>query len=784
MAVVRAFERDDYSPEYGLVVLRDPGGFGVPGDAAELPRERDRGDEPTGTFAGAGAGWITCQAGDGYHVVRLELHDGPPPDDHAGFDDVLETPYRARSGGLSLTMLTGGAGQTDLDLGDAGTYRVRVACRRGDTEDGFGDRWLLRFWPDPAPAPPVWLARARPAVGPGYDGWQLELQYAPMELAGIVNAAAREHGGPVTVEHVDEWCRAHQRPPGWLDAPLWQPPREPLTTGHADLDTRNAAQHAEVVARLAGQQRRLDEIAAELGVPPVRRRRDVLPLLAAAGILVREGPDGYRAGRPARVDTVLSLPPDRVRAVRLQDDRARYGRLADDLEAVLRWFPGAPLEVTAAKLAGRLLVSEAELRDGLAFAERTGLLHVDGDEDQPLRLWLGRRSSAAPAARTAPDATKPAARTAPAATKPTARTAPAASAAAPMRAGPAPNPGGPPTGAFGLRAIARSTGETTHGRARFVTFLRHNREERPGPPFGAPPRAGVVEANGTVVEWRDGGRVELARLPAAHWSRALQTRHGVLVTGLGHPARLVSAAGEVTEIDEVRMPGVALLDGGRRVAVVDAEHHRRVIRYRLRVVDLAGGPVETMPWPEDQVIHLLGAYRGQVFFGDQSEGRRATMRWTPGSAPERHAYTVDQVDPLSGTGSVRTAQGVAVVKQDGTTVTVPVDLTARLAPGGDRLWSVRREPPALTLFPVEPGAGAQPQVWWLAQEDRRMPQGMYREPIWEDTGHVLFGYQLWHSPRDPAGGVRLSVRDGAVERLPASGPPGQPAMFVEPLLTP
>ncbi|MET8832563.1 hypothetical protein ABZV78_01410 [Micromonospora sp. NPDC004540] len=772
MAVVRAFERDDYSPEYALVVLRDLGGSGAPGDAAELPRERERGAEPTGTFAGAGAGWITCQAGDGYHVVRLELHDVPPPADHAGFDDVLETPYRASSGELSLTMLTGGAGPADLDLGGAGRYRVRVACRRGDTEDGFGDRWLLRFWPDPAPAPPVWLARARPAVGPGYDGWQLELGYQPMELAGIVHVAVREHGGPVTVEHVDDWGRAHQRPPGWLDAPLWQPPPEPLTTGHDDLDQRKAAQHAEVVARLAGQQRRLDEIAAELGVPPVRRKRDVLPLLAAAGILVREGPDAYRAGRPARVDTVLSLPPDRVRAVRLQDARGRYGRLAEDLEAVLRWSSRAPLEATAAEIAERLLVSEPELREGLAFAERTGLLHVDGDE--PLRLWLGARPSAAPAAPAAP-----AARTAlapPAAS----RTIPAAP---PTASGPGRKSKGPPAGSFGLSAVARPTGEAAKRRGLFVTSLRRNREDPPGPPFGAPPRAGVVKGDGTVLGWRDGGWVELARLDAARWRRALQTSHGVLVMGHGHPAALVSPAGEVTEIDEVRLPRVALLGDGRRVVVVDGEHHRRVWRWRLRVIDLAGGPVETMPWPDDRAVNLLGTHRDQVFFVDQ-QVPRVTMRWTPGSEPERCAYPVHQVDPLTGTCGARTAEGVTVVRPDGTTVTVPVDLTARLAPGGDRLWTVRADPPALTLFPVEPGARAQPQVWWLPEDGRRSPQGAYREPIWEDADHVLFGYQPWHFSREPAGGVRLSVRDGAVERLPAVGPSGQPALFVEPLLAP
>lgn len=92
--------------------------------------------------------------------------------------------------------------------------------------------------------------------------------------------------------------------------------------------------------------------------------------------------------------------------------------------------------------------------------------------------------------------------------------------------------------------------------------------------MGAPPRAGVVTANGTVAVWRDGAWVDLARLGPAQWSRAVQTTCGVLVMGRALPPRLVSAEGEVTEVDEVGMSGVVLLGDGRRVAAVDSRHHR------------------------------------------------------------------------------------------------------------------------------------------------------------------------------------------------------------------
>ncbi|WP_203785484.1 DUF6042 family protein [Paractinoplanes rishiriensis] len=731
MAFVRGFERDDYAPEYGLIVLRDPAGG-------------DEGSEPAGTFAGAGARWLTSQAGSGHHTVRLELHDGPPP---AGdFRDSMETPYRAVSGELTLTVLTGGGGgPVHLDLGAPGDYRVRVT--RSD------DRWLLQFWPGPGPGLPGWHARSRPAAGPGNSGWQTELEYAPMELAGVVSAAAREHGGPVTADQVDAWGRAHHRPPGWLDEPMWPPPRAPLTTGHADLDRRNADQRATVLDRLARSRRRLDEIAAELGVPPVARRRDALPLLAAAGILNQQQ-DRYAAGHPARVDTVLSLPPERVRGVRWQDARSRYGGLAEDLQSLLRWTTEPALEVTAAALAARLLVPEADLRAALAFAEESGLLHTGGGD--PLRLSPGRRPTPPPTAPTAPTAPPP----------PPAPTAPPAP----------PAPTAPPPPRAPRPASPHHSDRPGHTITGFFTPLSGGRrEEPPAPPFGAPPRAGVVRADGAVLVWRDGEAVELARLQPARAARALETRAGVLVVAHGHPARLISAGGRVTEVDAVRQQVLAVPGDGRRVAVVDSEYHRRQSRYRLLVVDLESGDVTTMPWPADRGIGVLGAYRDSVFFAEQGE----VFRWTPGSEPVVVQHPVREVDPVSGATCGRTIEGAAVTRADGGTVTLPVEAGARLAAGGAALWTVRSHPPALTLFPVGAAPEVRPRVFWLPEDGRRSPQGTYSAPVWEDEGHVLFGHPPWHFPREPSIGVRLSLADGAVERLPAAG---RSVLLVEPWL--
>ncbi|MEV4704473.1 hypothetical protein [Actinoplanes sp. NPDC049316] len=166
MALVRAFDDHEYLPDYSTLVLLDPDVTWGPEDP-EVPRYRDRGDKPTGTFAGSGGGWITAQADDlADHTVRLELHDCPPPADHDDFDDVLETPYRAASGGVSLAWLTDGPGErVDLTLGDNEWFRVRIALQRRDAGNLY--TWLLRFWPASALEPPVFLARSQPAAGPG-----------------------------------------------------------------------------------------------------------------------------------------------------------------------------------------------------------------------------------------------------------------------------------------------------------------------------------------------------------------------------------------------------------------------------------------------------------------------------------------------------------------------------------------------------------------------------------------------------------------------------------------
>ncbi|MCS7478944.1 hypothetical protein ACFFQW_36430 [Umezawaea endophytica] len=165
---MRVFEEACHYPEFGTLTIRDTN----TGEEDEGPFEQwGLGGQPCGTVARAGYGWLEGSAGDGPLVVRLESHDVEPPAESADWLDVLETPYRSRTGVVGLTTVTCGPGGEDLRLGAVGDYRVRVAVKPlPASSDGPETLWALRFWPVAAPGPPRWLRRGRAAVGPGSTG--------------------------------------------------------------------------------------------------------------------------------------------------------------------------------------------------------------------------------------------------------------------------------------------------------------------------------------------------------------------------------------------------------------------------------------------------------------------------------------------------------------------------------------------------------------------------------------------------------------------------------------
>jgi hypothetical protein len=820
MGVVRRYRNDEHWPEYGTLVLRDAPTEGQRAGSTEPERDGPPWDyppevQPSGTVARAGAGFLEGAARDAYQVVRLELHDAPPPDDRTDWDDVLETPYLSRTGAVGLTYVTGGGGSPDLDLGQPGRYAVRVAVRAGGSD---GDEWCLRFWPDPDASTvdiPRYLVRRRPATGAGRDGWEDVVGW-PVQPIRLAVAAATGTG--VTVEQIDAWGVAHHRSPGWLDAPLWpQPPVLP-PTGHADLDAHAEQRRQEGLARNAQEAAVLAGIAAQLGVAAPGVGRDLIPLLAAAGLLVVDDSGGqprYRPGQPRRVQDVLDLPPDRVRQLEQRNATERYRSFATDLVSVAVWAPDRPAVSTVDALATRLLATPAEVRATLRYAAEVGQLVVqsDGDGDaEPVRLSVGPGRPRQPAQPSRVAVARPAvhADTVATATVPEELMARLmAEARRHASAGQAARTAG--TGerhGDNTEAAADGTDESAEGTGEGespttgIVILRRSAERRsaggglslggtpvpyPGPaspPLGAPPRAGYLTTGGDVVVWRDGQPVTIAagtgRLPY----RALQTAYGVALftsSGLRH----VRTDGGAEQLAVEFAVHGAVSEDGRWLAFAEGRHGRHGW-YRVHLVDLADSSRHTMPWDgTDEHLAVVGLHTGVVYV----RARTGLLRWAPGAgpaadpgasaAPEPLPYELHDLDPLSGTRL--TTEGrpeLVLTRPDGTATRLTLDLSAALAPGGTRLYTFRSSPPAVTLFDVERGV-ADPAVHWLPPEcetSRSVP----RRPYWEDEHHLLFIRRSWR--RDDAPAVRLDVRSGALEPVPLTAEAGHQPALVQPLL--
>ena len=766
MTLVRGFEEDEYNPEYSTLVLRDawppPGGTAsYRPTTAGLPREYPSDSQPSGTIARAGRGWLEGSGRDRYHNVRLELHDGPPADDGGEWPDVMETPFVSEIGAVGLTVLTGGTTGADLDLGGPGPYAVRVCHRRGAGDED--DAWCLRFWPR-EPEQPRWLARSGPATRSGRTGWDDVLGRHVVELSWVVGSAARESADPdagVTLDEVDTWGRAHHRGAGWLDEPLWPEPPRGLPTGHADLDAAHEERRSRARAMYAKEAEGLADAAAQLGVPVPRSRRDVLPVLVAAGILAVAG-DRYRTGQPRPVQHVLDLPAERVTWLDAADETQRYTSFASDLLSVVVWAAESPLRTSLRGLAERLLASPGEVRAAVRYAARVRLLTVDGplhDPDAPLALAVGpgREPVRAPV---------------------------------PPQPAPQPAPQPPPQPARGTVAptLAVAVAGAASGMIpdELMALARARLEAHrlgigapappappppPLPPWGPPPRAGYVTGRGDLVVWRDGEPVVLAPGSGRPPFRALQTAHGVLLLGTERGAELVRPDGRVDRLcTEAVLHGAVSADG-RYVAYAEARIGRRAVS-RLYLVDLADGSRETMPWNEVYDDPSVSALHGRTVYAIT---RKGTVRWTPGTEPQPYPYSVYSLDPVSGTilGS-SPERGRVVVHPDGTVEPLRVEAQS-LAPGGTRLLAFRYSPPAVTLFDVAAGAD-RPQVHWLPET---CETGTAR-PCWEDEHHLLFTTRYPDRQlRAPA--VRLDVRTGAVQRVPLTPEGAYRAQFVEPL---
>jgi Family of unknown function (DUF6042) len=764
MALLREHTAAEYWADHGILVIRDRDGE-LDFETAGLLWEGATDAQPGGTIAHAGAGWLwaSTSSADAEHEVRLELHDGPPPDDRAEWDDVMETPYLSLGGTVGLSVMTGGDWDEDtLLVGPPGRYRVRVSCRRqpdtenrGDEEHWPGDTWRLQFWAAPGDdEPPRWLARSTPAVPdelPLFD--QMAFDPEVVNVLDGAQIAARQHpdgasAAQIAAARLNAEEYGGETGPG---APLWPPlPRPPLTTGHPDRDAVEAQLHAELLADRASRERELAEMAARLGVSPPVTVADALALLVRVGLLtVHEdaGEPRYRVpAEPPRMRDVLDLPAEQAAAIDKQEMFYRCASAASDLVAVALWSEAAG-DDTVADLAERLLMSYEEVRAALRHAEQEQLLRVDGDPaDAASQLTL----TALPRREQEP-AGEPR-------SEPLTHVEMLPQIVIQAYAG----------DETGIAAQPQIRYESGPASAAWIVASEVSSAGPPPLPEGAPPRAGIVTTSGNLVVWRD-GRAEVRPGVPAGANRAVQTPYGVVVLSLARSV-LVRPGGQAEVLATDTDYRTGLSADGRHLAVSEARFGRQP-RFSLHVIDLADGSRQTLPWPEN--LTITGMYAGAVYFSSDKAGG---LRWSPGSDPERLPWTPRTVDRLTGTmlveGDEAGVTGWLVIGQDGEARNVLVTENADLIPGGTHLIDFRYSPPAVTLFDVATG-GADPRIWWLpAGCDTSVP----RSPAWEDEDHLLFRQP--YAPHTPA--VRLDIRTGAVEGVPFPGVAGDDlAAFVE-----
>jgi hypothetical protein len=95
---------------------------------------------------------VVQPASDVFVSVRLEVHDGDPGCDIAGWDHVVECSLELPTGHLQVHECTGGAA-LDLHLAP-GTYRVRALFEGLDSLSATGaagdDRYVVVLWPGEA----------------------------------------------------------------------------------------------------------------------------------------------------------------------------------------------------------------------------------------------------------------------------------------------------------------------------------------------------------------------------------------------------------------------------------------------------------------------------------------------------------------------------------------------------------------------------------------------------------------------------------------------------------
>ena len=444
------------------------------------------------------------------------------------------------------------------------------------------------------------------------------------------------------------------------------------------------------------------------------------------------------------MQSVLRLDADALERITYDEDDHRWGDLAQDVAAVAMWHTvvgGQALSVRS--LAALLLLPEADVRAALRQARRGALLRVDGDPDDPLAtLDIALLPDAAaedepqylPIAAYEEDDGPP----------------------VPWEQG---DPR--PAGLAGTAPGSVSEDDEPHVWGTW-RFLLEGSEITPMP-SGAGPLAGYVADEQQLVLPGGAVRVDLDVTPTSLW----ETRAGVLVTH-DDGIVLVRRGGAVEQVEG--SGPVAVAEDGRLVAL----HAGSAPGWRRRTIQLLAPTtgerttLEHAPWDGAAEVEVVAVHGGAVHLTviDPHDGPRTHWTWRPGSPPEAAGAAVHAVDPWSGaTLTRRDDGGVTVTAPGGGATPVLLGLEPRVVPGGRQVWTVRHDPPAVSLFHLDvdleldlgPGAPVEPaRVCWLPGTAGTLPDDM----VWEDEHHLLVPVQ---HPLPDLCVVRVDVRSGLLE---------------------
>ncbi|GAA2732469.1 DUF6042 family protein [Actinocorallia aurantiaca] len=757
-----------------------------------------------GTVARAGDGWLQGTGSWRRTVVRFELHAAAPATEDEPWCEAVETPYTSRTGVIESFEADG----LKFELDGAGMYRVRVLLRREDERD----RWCLRFWRVTGPVePPRWLARSAPAVGLVPADWRKALPERVWQLYRTVQEEAAGTDAPISPERAASryesrpWPRSRELEEGWLDADLWTVP-EPLPTGHADLDRENRREWRAAAEGTAKRKKKWRKLSERLGVPLPSNLRESFALLVASGLLHADA-EGYRvAATPPPAGDVLGLASEQCAEYAERRHRAGHLSLAGDVYALAAWSPGHTITGTAAEFADRLLISVEDFCSALPYVQEEGLTVLQPGPDDPITLTARSRWDDEDLVYGGSDAGEGGEDEHHLPDDEDTELLRALDAQQARHEWPADSDATfPPVPDWVEHEDPDPEAELEERLAEAGEFFERQDAdewwESPGreyPEEGAeefgsadPPRAGLFRCDGRVIVWRDGeprilGRTDRCDLvPEDNCLRdgpdvALETPYGVVLAAFDKEdfenwqwAQLVRHDGTVHMLgDTIRT--LQRSRDGRSVAISTRDDV-------VRLLDLADGSAQTMPGLEDDFwLQVIGVFAGQVYVNRSSVNGPPyprSWRWRPGHAPEQLDVLLQWVDPITGTALAARKDGRLLIAADGTRLRLPIDPSAELAPGGRLLYTMRRDPHALTFFDVH-DLGRNPRIVWLPPDcDPEYFGGPAM--VWEDTRHLLIP-GVGHS-EEPRPAYRLNVQSGKLERLPVYGRPGDIPLFVQPM---